>query len=88
MAEADQTKLKGWRKSFAEAETDGVKTQKRLQVGQWSWLAVAENLSLQYPLLQHYSYSYYMKFFTFHTQLFSSHYSATPQRTLLSLPIQ
>ena len=37
MAEADQTKLKGWRKSFAEADTDGVKTQKRLQVGQWPW---------------------------------------------------
>ena len=32
MAEVDQVKLKGWRKSFAQAETDGVKTQKRLQV--------------------------------------------------------
>jgi len=31
MAEADQAKLKGWKKSFAEADTDGVKTQKRLQ---------------------------------------------------------
>ena len=35
MAETDHSlsKLKGWKKSFAEADTDGVKTQKRLQVG-------------------------------------------------------
>lgn len=33
MAETDHSlsKLKGWKKSFAEADTDGVKTQKRLQ---------------------------------------------------------